>query len=55
MSSSDGLKRLTEYLNQTRRQAEASIDILNQRITELEEVNEKLKVEAERLRTEVYI
>ena len=40
MSASDGLLKLTEYLNQTRRQAEAAIDVLNSRIEEMKEENE---------------
>ena len=40
MSASDGLLKLTEYLNQTRRQAEAAIDVLNNRIEEMKEENE---------------
>ena len=40
MSASDGLLKLTEYLNQTRRQAEAAIDVLNKRIEEMKEENE---------------
>jgi regulator of replication initiation timing len=53
MSSADGLQKLTEYLNQTRRQAEAAIDVLNKRIFELQESNDELKLEADRLRSEV--
>lgn len=55
MSSADGLQKLTEYLNQTRRQAEAAIDVLNKRIFELQESNDEIKLEADRLRTEVNI
>ena len=39
MSESDGLKKLTEYLNQTRRQAETAIDVLNKKIDEMEQEN----------------
>mmetsp|Transcript_3881 Transcript_3881/g.5336 ORF Transcript_3881/g.5336 Transcript_3881/m.5336 type:complete len:356 (+) Transcript_3881:16-1083(+) len=39
MSESDGLKKLTEYLNQTRRQAEAAIDALNVKIQEMKDEN----------------
>ena len=35
MSGQEGLQRLASYLEQTRRQAVASIDVLNARITEL--------------------
>ena len=42
MSESDGLHKLTAYLNQTRRQAEAAIDALNVRIFELQAQNEQL-------------
>ena len=52
MSASDGLQRLTEYLNQTRRQAEMAIDVLNKRIIELQDSNNEIQAEAERLRTE---
>jgi chromosome segregation ATPase len=37
MSESIGLQRLTEYLNQTRRQAELAIDTLNNRLKELQD------------------
>ncbi|KAJ1397444.1 hypothetical protein B484DRAFT_458698 [Ochromonadaceae sp. CCMP2298] len=43
MSESDGLHKLTQYLNQIRRQAEASIDTLNQQIQELRDENSKCK------------
>ena len=46
MSESDGLSKLAEYLNQTRRQAEQSIDILNSKISEL--VNESEAISSER-------
>lgn len=46
MSESEGLLKLTEYLTQTRRQAEQSIDILNTKITEL--VNESETISSER-------
>jgi hypothetical protein len=39
MSENDGLKKLTEYLNQTRRQAEAAIDALNIKIQEMKDEN----------------
>lgn len=45
MSESAGLAKLTEYLNQTRKQAELSIDILNKKISELENENERLSGE----------
>lgn len=41
MSEADGLKRLTEYLNQTRKQAEQAVDCLNVRIKDLEQDREK--------------
>jgi hypothetical protein len=44
-SESAGLAKLTEYLNQTRKQAELSIDILNKKISELEVENERLSGE----------
>lgn len=40
MAESDGLQKLTAYLNQTRRQAEAAIDVLNDQIAELKHENE---------------
>ena len=40
MSESDGLQKLTAYLNQTRRQAEAAVDALNLQITDLKRQNE---------------
>lgn len=53
MSESDGLKKLTEYLKQTKRQAEAAIDILNAKLAEAGEENNLLmqaiaQLEAER-------
>jgi hypothetical protein len=45
-----GLAKLTEYLNQTRRQAEASIDVLNTKIQALTEENEKLAGERDQYR-----
>lgn len=39
---SDGVIKLTAYLNQTRRQAELAIDVLNQKISELIKDNEEL-------------
>ena len=41
MSESDGLHKLTAYLNQTRRQAEAAVDALNEQISDLRDENEK--------------
>lgn len=35
MQESEGLSKLTEYLNQTRKQAAMSIDVLNSQIAEL--------------------
>ena len=43
---SEGLLKLTEYLNQTRRQAEIAIDVLNSKISDLNTENEKLREEA---------
>jgi prefoldin subunit 5 len=42
MSESEGLAKLTEYLKQTRRQAEVAIDNLNGQIATLVQENEKL-------------
>lgn len=52
MSSSDGLHRLTEYLAQTRRQANAAIDVLNKRVEELELSNSELRENEKILRLE---
>lgn len=52
MSESEGLQKLIEYLKQTRRQAEASIDILNARINELSTDNETCLKLIERLEEE---
>lgn len=41
MSESEGLHKLTQYLNQTRKQAELSIDILNNKIIELNNENKQ--------------
>jgi hypothetical protein len=49
MAESAAILRLTEYLNQTRRQAERSIDHLNQQLKELEEELENNKAVAEHL------
>lgn len=46
VSSTDGLHKLTEYLNQTRRQAELAIDTLNNQIKTLQE---ELDVVSQRL------
>lgn len=50
--SSDGVQKLLEYLQQTRRQAEISIDCLNSRVTELELQCEVRKAEVEKLKEE---
>jgi hypothetical protein len=39
MSEGDGLKKLTAYLQQTRKQAESAIDLLNEKISEMQEEN----------------
>lgn len=39
MSESDGLQKLTAYLNQTRRQAEMAVDALNLQIEDLQKEN----------------
>ena len=59
MSESDGLVKLTEYLKQTKRQAEAAIDILNEKLAEANEENRMLmqvvaKLEAERDQFKAY-
>lgn len=48
----EGLKKLADYLAQTRRQAEASIDCLNNRIAELTQELEIAKEAAEQLQSE---
>ena len=53
MSENDGLRKLSEYLHQTKRQAEHAVDILNTKITELQLENDKyassiMKIEKER-------
>ena len=52
MTSSDGLQRLTEYLAQTRRQANAAIDILNTKVEELELRNSELRQREKSLQAE---
>lgn len=60
MSESDGLQRLTAYLNQTRRQAEAAVDALNVEISRLQQENDayeaicrELEEEKEQYRNQV--
>jgi len=43
MSQAEGLSKLTEYLKQTKRQAEAAVDHLNKEISRLSEENGQLK------------
>lgn len=43
MSESEGLAKLTEYLKQTRRQAEIAIDNLNSQLAEVQRENEALR------------
>ena len=50
---SEGVQKLIEYLNQTRRQAEQAVDCLNERIKELEEICEESNRRAEKLEEEV--
>ena len=45
MSQSEGLAKLTEYLHQTRQQAERSIDTLNERVREVEAERDTLREE----------
>jgi hypothetical protein len=47
-----GLAKLTEYLNQTRRQAEAAIDALNEKIFQLQDENENTLKECEKFQSE---
>lgn len=47
-----GLAKLTEYLNQTRRQAEAAIDALNEKIFQLRDENENILKECEKFQSE---
>ena len=53
VNSNEGLSKLTEYLNQTRRQAAASIDMLNQRIYELENGSNFRQDEFDTIKAEV--
>ena len=52
MTPSDGLQRLSEYLAQTRRQANAAIDILNTKVKELQSTNSELRQRETSLRLE---
>lgn len=52
MSESDGLRKLTEYLAQTRRQAETAIDELNRQIVDLKKENEMCMQVVETLEAE---
>jgi len=52
ISPSLGLIKLTEYLNQTRRQSEMAIDLLNNRIEELSQENERALKIAEKFEGE---
>lgn len=45
---SEGVQKLIEYLNQTRRQAEQAVDCLNERIKELEEALQISNLKAEK-------
>jgi phage shock protein A len=49
MANSIGLQRLTEYLHQTRRQAELSISVLTEQIEKLTAENHELKTDISRL------
>jgi myosin heavy subunit len=52
MSESEGLAKLTEYLKQTRRQAETAIDNLNQQLNEAQKDNTDLKKQIKQLEHE---
>lgn len=52
MGEDGGLRKLTEYLNQTRRQAEIAIDTLNAKLFELEEANKMLSTANDELTVE---
>lgn len=49
----EGLRKLTEYLTQTRRQAEAAVDALNGEIAELQETNKRYLQLIDQLENEV--
>ena len=50
MSEQDGLAKLTAYLQQTRKQAEQSIDLLNTKIASLVDENEAVTAERDHFR-----
>jgi small-conductance mechanosensitive channel len=52
MSESEGLAKLTEYLKQTRRQAEAAVDNLNQQLSAAQKDNNELKKQMKQLEME---
>lgn len=52
MSESEGLQKLTEYLKQTRRQAEIAIDNLNNQVISLRHENDELRAVNENLKKE---
>lgn len=52
MSESEGLQKLTEYLKQTRRQAEIAIDNLNNQVIALRHENDELRAANENLKKE---
>lgn len=50
MSEQDGLAKLTAYLQQTRKQAEQSIDLLNTKIASLVDENDAVTAERDHFR-----
>lgn len=52
MSETEGLAKLTEYLKQTRRQAEIAIDNLNSQLSECRKENEALRMTLSNLQKE---
>jgi len=55
MSKDDGLDQLAVFLKRTKEQAERSIDILNEKIEELENENQTLKNSLDELNNKVLL
>ena len=55
MSKDDGLDQLAVFLKRTKEQAERSIDILNEKIGELENENQTLKNSLDELNNKVWL
>jgi DNA repair exonuclease SbcCD ATPase subunit len=54
MSETEGLQKLTEYLKQTRRQAETAIDNLNGQVVVLKNENSELRLIVEKLQKDKF-